>query len=182
MRRYFYFLFIFLAITGCRNGNRFTIKGKINGEKEKSVYLNRIEVDYPIFIDSASIDKKGNFSFKVDARYPEFYQLGYSTSNFITILAEPGEKIDLIFNDKNLFKNFTVRGSKGSEDIRMLDQWLDDTQRKLDSIEVIYKQASAEPGFEERKVLLKLIMKILSGNNVRKISILSSPIPDHFRQ
>ena len=51
----------------------------------------------PVFIDSAKIKKSGKFSFKVKAGEPDFYQVGYSESDFMTLLAEPGEKIKLDF-------------------------------------------------------------------------------------
>ena len=61
--------------------------------------------------------KKGISGFKVKASEPDFYQLGFSTSDFITLLAEPGEKIKLEFEGKNLFEKYSVKGSAGSEKI-----------------------------------------------------------------
>ncbi len=55
---------------------------------------------------------------------------------------------DLTFEDDNLYKGYSVEGSKGSELVRMLDNKLLDTKRKLDSLNVVYGKASTEPGFD----------------------------------
>ncbi len=70
-------------------------------------------------------------------------------------MAGPGEKIKLQFTDKNLYSGYTVSGSIGSEQIRMLDMRLFNTKRKLDSLSEVYKNASGEPGFEVKGPLLE---------------------------
>ena len=69
-------------------------------------------------------------------------------TNFITILAEPGEKISLSFESKNLFEKYSVEGSAGSEKLLKLDLTLTETKRKLDSLSTLYSKASKEPGFD----------------------------------
>ena len=154
MKRYLIFLLPFL-VTGCSTKNTFTVNGIINGAKQHYIYLNRVNVDNPVFIDSARIRKNGLFRFKAKVIDPDFYQIGFSNSDFITILASPGEKINLKFEGKNLFQNYSVTGSKGSEQIQMLDLQLAETKRKLDSLRTIYDKASREPGFEEKAPVLE---------------------------
>ena len=120
----------------------------LKGKTEKYIYINRVDVNTPVLIDSAKISKKGAFRFRVKASDPDFYQLGFSTTNFITLLAEPGEKIKLIFSDKNLYENYIIEGSAGSSKLQVLDVALAQTKRKLDSLTNIYNKASKEPGFD----------------------------------
>ncbi len=87
-------------------------------------------------------------SLRLKATGTDFYQLGISPTNFITLLAEPGEKINLIFNGKNLFENYKVNGSAGSEKLQTLDLTLAETKRKLDSLSTVYTAASKETGFD----------------------------------
>ncbi len=166
MRKIFYLLALAaLLINSCTNENRITVKGKINGEKErKSIFLNRIEVDYPVFIDSSEIDRNGNFRFRIESPLPEFYQLGFSSSNFITILASPGEKINLVFNDSILWKDYSVTGSQGSADIKMLDERLTLTRKQLDSVELAYINASNRASFEEERISLEKTYEDLIKN------------------
>jgi len=123
--------------------------------KGKYIYLNRLDVDIPVLIDSAKITRKGTFHLKVKATDADFYQLGISSTNFITLLAGPGENINLVFNNKNLFENYTVKGSVGSAKLQTLDVALANTKRILDSINVLYSKASQEIGFEVKGPLLE---------------------------
>jgi thiol-disulfide isomerase/thioredoxin len=155
MKRSLLLLALVLVFTGCKDKNRFTVNGVIKDAGHKYIYFNRLEVDTPILIDSAKIKKNGSFRLSVKANAADFYQLGFNTTNFITLLAEPGEKINLLFNGKNLFEKYSISGSEGSQKLQTLDLTLADTKRKLDSLSTVYKKASGEPGFDETKQLLE---------------------------
>jgi hypothetical protein len=154
MKRILFLLALALIFSGCNNKGKFAVKGVIKDSKQKYIYLNRLDVDTPVLIDSAKISRKGSFYFSVKATGADFYQLGFSSTNFITLLAEPGEKINLLFNGKNLFENYMVGGSAGSVKLQVLDLTLADTKRKLDSLSTIYTKASQETGFDVKGPLL----------------------------
>jgi len=155
MKRYLIFLLPLLVAGGCQSKNTFTINGVISKTENKTVYLNRVNVNTLVLIDSSKIRYNGRFSFRVTATEPDFYQLGYSDKDFITILAEPGEKIELVFTGDNLSRDYAVEGSEGSEMVRMLDTRLARTKSKLDSLSKVYKAASGEPGFDEKGPLIE---------------------------
>jgi thiol-disulfide isomerase/thioredoxin len=148
MKRILFFLALIIILSGCKNRGTFSVNGVINGETKKYIYFNRVDVDTPVLIDSAKISKKGGFRLKVKASEADFYQLGFSSKDFITLLAEPGEKIKLVFGGKNLFEDYSVSGSAGSEKIQILDLALTETKRKLDSLITVYKNASGKTGFD----------------------------------
>ena len=170
MKRIIFLLTLVIIITGCNHKNQFSVNGVIKDSKTKYIYLNKLDVDTPILIDSAKISRKGSFRFKVKATGPDFYQLGFSTTNFITLLAEPGERINLLFNGKDLFENYSVKGSAGSEKLQVLDLFLAETKRKLDSLSTLYTKASHEPGFDVRGPILdaefKDLVKAQRKNNI----------------
>jgi thiol-disulfide isomerase/thioredoxin len=155
MKRILFLLSLVFVFSGCKDKDRFTINGIIKDSKEKYIFLNRVEVDTPVLIDSAKVSKSGSFGFRVKATGADFYQLGFSSTNFTTLLAEPGEKIDLMFNSKNLFGHYTVKGSPGSEKLQTLDLTLAETKRKLDSLSTVYAQAAKESGFDVKGPLLE---------------------------
>lgn len=155
MKRYLIFLLPLLVAGGCQSKNTFTINGVISKTENKTVYLNRVNVNTLVLIDSSKIRGNGRFSFRIMATEPDFYQLGYSDKDFITILAEPGEKIELVFTGDNLSRDYAVEGSEGSEMVRMLDTRLARTKSKLDSLSKVYKAASGEPGFDEKGPLIE---------------------------
>lgn len=168
MKRILFPLALILIVWGCKNKGNFSVDGVIKGETKKYIYIYRLDVDTPILIDSAKISKKGLFSFKVKATDADFYQLGFSATDFITLLAEPGEKIELAFEGKNLFEQYSVRGSAESEKLRTLDLNLAETKRKLDSLSTLYSKASMEAGFDTRGPLLEEQFKILLKEQRKK--------------
>jgi hypothetical protein len=144
-----------VLLAGCVDKNSVRIGGVVKNKEHEKIYLNRIDVDTYVRIDSAKIRKNGNFRFRFKAAEPDFYQIGYSDADFITVLAEPGENIKLTFPGKNLFDNYVVEGSTGSQKIQMLDITLADTKRKLDSLKTVYDAASKNPGFDKEEPKLQ---------------------------
>jgi thiol-disulfide isomerase/thioredoxin len=155
MKRFLFLLLPVLIITGCKNKDKFTIEGNWPGKNQKYIYINRIDVDTPIRIDSAKIDKKGSFRMKIKAVEPDYFQLGFSTANFITLLVDPGENIKVTFKGENLFDNYTIIGSKGSLQVQLLDLRLSETKKKLDSLKVVYDAVKNDPDFKEKGPLLE---------------------------
>ena len=154
MKRSLLLLLPVLLLAGCRSKNTFTVKGVITDPQKKAVTLNRVDVDRLVLVDSSSIRSNGSFKFKVKSEGPEFYQLGYSGSDFMTLLAEPGEKIRLIFNGKNISSDYTVTGSEGTKSVSLLDMWLASGKRKLDSLRTAYDDISGKQGLDEQKTMI----------------------------
>lgn len=177
MKRSLLLLIPLLLAAGCQNKNTFTIKGIIKDPQKKAVALNRVDVNRLVLVDSSKIRNDGSFKFRVKATEPDFYQLGYSDSDFVTIIGEPGEKIKITFNGKNTSGNYTITGSEGSENVRMLDMRLAIAKRKLDSLRVVYNDISGKTGFEEKKSLIESefsdILKELRNKNIE--FIISNP-------
>lgn len=150
MKKYLALIIPVLIVSGCNKRNSFIIDGKVNETSQHKIYIHKVDIDTPVLIDSAEINKKGIFRFRIKTTEPDFYQVGYSSEDFITLLAEPGEKINLIFSGKDLSGNYSVSGSEGSMLVHTLDQKLLETKSRLDSIDALYEAASKEPGFETR--------------------------------
>jgi len=160
MKRIVVFPIFVLLMAGCSDKNGFRIEGKIRNSEKKHIYLNRIDIDTPVRIDSTKIRINGTFKFKVKASEPDFYQLAFSNSDFITLLAEPGEKIKLTFTGKYLYENYEIVGSPGSGKIKILDIVLAETKRKIDSLRTVYEKALDKPDFTDTE-------KTIDGEFVR---------------
>ncbi len=156
MKRYIIIVAIipFLTLIGCQK-NRITIDGSVKEKSQDYIYLSKVDINKPILIDSSKIKSEGDFRFSIKASEPDFYQVGFSNVNFANLLAEPGEKIEIDFNSNNLFEDYTLTGSEGSEQMQLLDFKLIDTKRKLDSLNMLYEKASAEPDFETKGPVLE---------------------------
>jgi peroxiredoxin len=150
MKRILFLLVIILiSFSACKNKGNFVVNGIIKGDvSAKYIYLNRVEVNTPVLIDSAKISNGGKFSFKIKSVLPDFYQLGFSTADFITILATPGEKINITFEGRYLYDNYTVTGSPETEKIKILEEDLAMTRSQLDSLSNLYNRIADAEGPE----------------------------------
>jgi thiol-disulfide isomerase/thioredoxin len=155
MKKIFPFIVTVILISSCNPKKSFTLKGTLPGSPAEYVYLSKVDINTPLLIDSAKIGKNGNFRLKVDASEADFYQLGVSDAEYITLLAEPGEKIHLNFEGEDLFGKYTVSGSKGSSLVQTLDNRLQETKRRLDSLSAVYDKALKESDFETKSAVLE---------------------------
>ncbi len=162
MKKSFILIIPILIMISCTNKNTFTVKGTLKPADQKSVYINRVNVDEIVPVDSAQIRNNGSFRFRVKAEEPDFYQVGYSTGDFVTLLAAPGEKIGLNFISERLSENYSVTGSAGSEQVRTLDLKLLETKARLDSISDLYVKAEKEAdAVTKRKALEEEYIRLI---------------------
>jgi hypothetical protein len=170
MKRLLILFIPLLSLPGCKSKDVLTVNGSIKDPNQKVIYISKVDINIPVMIDSSDISSKGTFRFRIKATEPDFYQIGYSGINFANLLAEPGEKIIMSFTSNNLYKDYSVSGSKGSELVQMLDLKLLETKGRLDSLDIIYQKASAEPGFEtEGPVIEQKFLEVVK--NQRKYNI-----------
>ncbi len=141
MKRYPLIFMTAAIIAGCGSEHYITIKGTFREVREGMVYLDKSEVDRSSVADSAEI-KRGRFKFTAEITGPEFYQVRFDNGEFIGLLTMPGENISLDLGKSPLAMNYSVTGSPGSDDIKLLDQRLLSTKTQLDSIRKIYSDLS----------------------------------------
>lgn len=160
-------------VNGCRNNNSFKVEGFISEPQKKYVVLKRLDIGNSVLVDSAEISKNGSFRFRAEVKDPEFFTVGYDENDYITILAEPGEKIKLRFPGKNLASEYSVSGSKGSEQVHLLDSRLADARKKLDSLRMEYGKYEGTADFETLAPLIEKefsdVIKDLRKKNIEFI-------------
>ena len=94
MNKYFSAVILAAFITACGSNDRVTIRGTFEDGKEGTVYLEQSEIDSKVLVDSATV-KRGRFTFKRDISGPEFFQVGVSSTDFVSLMAMPGDNISL---------------------------------------------------------------------------------------
>jgi len=124
-------------------------------------------------LDSAKIKKNGSFRFKIKAEYPEFYQLGIPNYGFITLLAEPGEKIDITFKSEYLPDNYSINGSPGTRKLMVLDSALAITRHKIDSLKILYDSLYNTPEFAKiEKDINEAYLKLMKDQRMFNIDFI----------
>jgi len=133
MKRLFYFILTILILSSCNKSNQFEIQGVLKNGAEKELTLSKLLINGTEDIKTIKTDKNGKFKFKSSTEIPAFFNLSVSKSNFITLLIEPREKINITAEASNL-GNSEIKGSEGSLLVQNISMQLTETKSKLDSI------------------------------------------------
>jgi peroxiredoxin len=135
-------LVLIILLASCSDSSKFRIEGVVERASQKKIYLDEQGVETILPVDSIKISKDGSFRFKGECDYPKFYNLHLEDNKILPLLVAPGEKVYVKTNLETFGKNYTVDGSEGSAQIRLLNEHLADTKKKLDSIRIIYSSPS----------------------------------------
>ena len=134
-----------LTLTGCKNNN-IEIKGKLtNSIKVEYVYLDVLRSDVLETVDSVSISEDGTFLLRRKVDYPSFYLLKTDDTNFLTMLLEPGQRLELEADIDSLnFPSF-LSGSKGTELMMEYNKKLQATITQLTGLREVYIKSLGSP-------------------------------------
>lgn len=118
-RRHFSFtaiaaMFISLLAVSCGTKTNITIEGTLENGAGKTIYIEEMSPESRIFLDSIKLDKKGHFKFAYNMPYKTFFNVHVSDADYIVLLPDFGDKIELK-GDYNAFSNtYHLTGSKES--------------------------------------------------------------------
>jgi len=132
-----------LALAACSK-ERVKISGRISNAKEMVLHFDEVDVYNIIPADSVVLKKNGRFSFSFDTKVPCFYQLSLSPDKVIVLFPNPGQRIKIEADARNLLSSLTIEGSHDTEQVTKLIRLLNETKTKLDSIGALYNNASTD--------------------------------------
>lgn len=139
-------LIALMTFTGCKNNN-IDIKGKLTSSiKGEYIYLDELQSSRLVTVDSSAISQEGAFSFSLKAGSPAFYLLKTDESNFLTMLLEPGEKVEITAYYDSLSFPISISGSKGTQLMAGYNKKLQETINKLTGLREIYLESVGTPG------------------------------------
>ena len=157
MKRTIILLIFALLFVGCKN-DTFTISGTIDGGAGKTLWLEELAPDGPIFIDSIHLDSKGQFKYKYKMPYRSLYNLHTTAENYIVTLPDYGEKIEIYGNWENLSVSYDIQGSYESSLLWQLQQYTNDGAKILNELidtTEYYARLFADKRVDEATVLAK---------------------------
>jgi len=127
-----------MLLTGfaCSN-NKTEIKGIVSGGADKTLTLERLDVNRTMVIDTVRIKDDGSFSFKTQQDEAELFVIKNQDGALINLLLSPGEDISLHTDYDSFGTDYQVDGSEESEGISLLVDHLNQTRRELDSLLLI---------------------------------------------
>ncbi|MCJ7448341.1 MAG: AhpC/TSA family protein [Bacteroidales bacterium] len=132
------FILATMIVAGCKN-NIIEITGKLeNPQNEEYIYLDELKSTELITVDSAIVSEDGAFNFKRKVEFPSFYLLKINETNFLTMLLEPGQKINLNAHHDSLNYPVSVSGSEGTKLMVEYNKTLKKTIDQLKGLREIY--------------------------------------------
>lgn len=147
--------FFIIAFTfSCKKEKSLIISGELSNAYAGNLYLSEFKLVSNKIIDSVDVKSNGKFKFKVKIKEPSFFQIKTSESNFIILLAEPGERIKIAADMQKMNFNYIVSGSERSQEVKLLTDQLNYTKAALDSLSKVAGQNAKKPGYE--KILMSL--------------------------
>ncbi len=154
---------IILLVTGCSRVNQgndtagkkdeIVISGELLNGEGTLVTLDLMGVPAFIPIDSTRCDKQGKFSFTFREEGMNYYSLKYTENGYVTLIAEPGDRIRIKGDAENLYP-YTIEGSEASELVKELAVVHKNTLDQLHTISEESERIAGEMSFNKRKLLL----------------------------
>lgn len=138
IKRFIFPILILSMFFACQKKSDLTIKGAISGGKGKKVYLYKLLVNGQKAIDSTKIGSNGDFEFNCNVSYPTFYLVKLTPSNFVTVVGDSLQTIDIKGDYKTFSSTYTVEGSEASSDIRDLNLHMMKTKQQIGKLQKSY--------------------------------------------
>ncbi len=110
-----------MTLASCNN-KKFHIDGTITEAADSMLYLENLSLDGPVVIDSAKLDKDGNFAFEenaMDSVSPEFYRLRIAHQT-INLSIDSTETVSVKAAYPSMSYDYTVEGSENCNTIKEL--------------------------------------------------------------
>ncbi|MGQ8336014.1 thioredoxin-like domain-containing protein [Sunxiuqinia sp. A32] len=139
------------VFTACKESGKFKIEGKISNAGGEYVYLDLLKVNATEKVDSVKIGKDGDFKFTGDVAYPTFFLMKLNEKNFVTLLVDSAEQVQVAGDAANFSRDYVVVGSPGSELVQKLNLRLSRTKHVLDSIRSLHVLFRKDPNYQELK-------------------------------
>lgn len=164
MKKLLWIIVLAISFNACETEPEyFTISGEIKNANGEKLYLIELQTNNIVLLDSVILNQEGIFSFKGQTDIPKFYALRTSASNYITLIVEPLEQINIKTNGENIANNPIIEGSPESQKIAELRSRLDQSVKKLDSLGMYYQSLiGTNKIYQVRDSLTKLSQEIIS--------------------
>lgn len=128
---------VVILLASCSKTN-VTVTGKIKDAGKQKVYLEQLNVDNAVTIDSTESTRDGEFKFKTWVDHPTFFNVKMGKKETVTFIAQADENIEISGSLDGLSRNYWVDGSENSLWVKLLNFQLNNTVTAMDSLQKLY--------------------------------------------
>lgn len=155
MKRLIPILLAVLTLGACHK-DAFTISGTLDNGANRTLYVEELTPDGPMFIDSVKTDSKGNFTFTYTAPYESFYNLHVNEYDYVVLIPQKGEHIKIKGSYDHFSMSYEVSGSPESSLLWQLQDYSNHGVERLQEIIAINEQNKSTLGeaeYEQAKLV-----------------------------
>ena len=166
MKRLFLVAYAILFLLSCSQmgDNEFLVKGKIENANGKTIFLSDFTETGMVNIDSVEIDKSGSFKLKGNTSHPKFYVLRISPNEFITLLIDSANILEVTADANDFVKSHKVEGSPDMLLIKELVDRMNRTQEQIDSLGKIYQSFVGTESIDSAQAAIDLEFNKIAEN------------------
>lgn len=167
---------LILCLVSCTDKGKFNLTGKIDNGKDQTLYLQELQLADMVTVDSVKLKEKGTFKFSLPKlEQPTFFLLKLSENNFVTLLADTSEQVEVLGNADNLAASYNVKNSLGSSYVKVLNTKFDKTKAIVDSLITQYNAIPKSDTQEAQKVRENLIHTIDKQKDFVRDFVMANP-------
>ena len=156
-----------VTLFACSRKDQMKISGEIQNAAKQKVYLEQLNVDQAVVIDSTETNRKGNFSFKREVTTPTFYNIRIGKNTSVTLVGEPDTHIKLKGSLEDLNKSYWVEGSESSLWLKILNDQFSRTRQTMDSLRKAYDALPEEKAYDTIRERLSTEWDTVTSRQIR---------------
>jgi peroxiredoxin len=167
-------LIILLALTpivSCNSQNTngtskgVTISGALTNIKPQTkIYFDNLGSQQATPIDSTVIDNNGKFKFTPSISEQSYYRIRVDQQNFVNLLIDVKDNIDLTGDATKLSDTYTIKGSPTSELLKDLNTHLQGFYKDINGLQKTFDENRGKPGINDDSLTKVLQAKYLIVN------------------
>lgn len=166
VKKYLFILLIALSLFSCqekKSGDAF-ITGTFPALAGEKLYLEDLEVQHSVLLDSIVLPVDGSFKFQVKLQDVGFYILRTVKDNSIILQLEKGENAIVTSENADFNKGYKVEGSPGSQLYHDFEQFIQYQKLRIDSLADEYYASRGTENFLETKARLDSVYEVIFNN------------------
>lgn len=146
MQKTLILLAVILSFTACStNKTGYNLDGTFSNSNGKTVSLMVMKENNLEPVDSVQLDESGQFSFSGNLESPNFFMLTSGQMNYITLIINPGEKINIDADITNMIEHYEIKGSPDSELLKNYTAKLMSSIEELTILNQVYYDSIQSP-------------------------------------
>jgi thiol-disulfide isomerase/thioredoxin len=161
--RYFVSVILAALLMSCGNNNRFIVHGTIDNAVGDTLFFSRMDLGGDVVLDSAIVKKNGSFRFKQEAlSTPAFFKLSFSPDNYITLLGDSTEHIEVIADQNQFITGYRVNHSQGSMLVKDYSLGVVRFRKSVDSLINVYSHLPEDQKLMQVDTINKQLVEIIA--------------------